>query len=170
VGEFSIDPIDCRILDEISEYPVMILTNAFLLKQEAIRALERSGIIFCSVDAGTRDTFRRVKGADAFERVSDNLREYARHGPVSLKYILLDGVNDSTEDLEGFFRLADEVGVRVSLSRNYLAVEDRFSERALDFAARFIHHFRESGRLNMNLNGFLRPGEEDRIEMRLSKL
>ena len=160
-GEFTISRDGAQLMKLAGRYPVKIFTNAYRLSQEAVDALKESSMIFCSVDAGTKETFHQVKGVDGFERVSANLREYAKYGPISLKYILLDGKNDSQENLEGFFKLADEVATRVMLSRDFMDSSTRFSEQSLWFAAEFIKHFRKNGMLNMNINGFLRPGERE---------
>lgn len=126
-------------------------------------------MIYCSVDAGTVETFRKVKGVDGFDRVCENLREYAKHGPVILKYILLDGINHTDQDLKGFFKLADEVAVRVELTRDFLDSTSLFSDHALEFAARFITHFRNTGKLSMN-RAFFRSDEEERLNKLLEEL
>ena len=170
-GEFSISEAGRRFISMALEYnhPIMILTNAYIFSQEAAQALDHSGIILCSVDAGTPESFQKVKGVDGFDRVSENLQKYAEHGPVSLKYILLEGANDSLEDLEGFIQLADKVAVRVSMTRDYFA-KGIFPEQTLKFMARFVSHFRKQGKLNMDLSAVVRLGEAERLSQMLEEL
>jgi molybdenum cofactor biosynthesis enzyme MoaA len=61
------------------------------------------------LDAGTRETFKKIKGIDAFARVCENLRRYAEHGNVEVKYIFMNGVNDSNGDIEGFADACNEI-------------------------------------------------------------
>lgn len=169
-GEFAIEKGGNEFAEMAGKYPVCIFTNASVFSRQAAQAIENSGMLFCSMDAGTSETFYKIKGVNAFEKVSKNLREYAKYGSVCLKYILLDGINDTQEDLEGFIQLADEVAVRVDFTRDFMDVSGRFSDHALEFAARFIKHFRDVGKLNMNMGAFVRSGERDRLERMLEAL
>jgi molybdenum cofactor biosynthesis enzyme MoaA len=62
------------------------------------------GTVEVSVDAGTRETYERIKGKDVFGPVVTNLIEYAEHGDITLKYIASkDNLDD--RDLDGFLDL-----------------------------------------------------------------
>lgn len=169
-GEFSINEEGRRLAELSGKYPTTFYTNAYIYTLEAARAIENSGIIYSSLDSGTAMTFQRIKGVDGYERVTENLREYSKHGPVALKYILMDGVNDSWKDLEGFFALADEISVRVDLTRDFMDTKSVFSDHTLEFAAQFIKHFRDMGRLNMSQASFTRPGEKERLNKLLEEI
>ena len=169
-GEFSINEAGNHLAEVAGKYPLMVFTNAYIFSPQAAKSIENSGMILCSVDAGTRETFHKVKGVDGFERVSENLKEYAKHGSVALKYILLEGVHDTAADLEGFFKLADEAAVRVDLTRDFMDSTTRFSDHTLEFAARFIKHFRDQGKLNMSMSAFVRSGEGERLNKFLEEV
>lgn len=169
-GEFSICPEGHRLVELAGKHPITVFTNGYIFSPQVANAIENSGMVLCSLDAGTRDTFRTVKGVDGFARVSENLKEYAKRGAVCLKYILLEGINDSTADLEGFFRLADEIAVRVDLTRDFMDSTTRFSDHTLEFASRFIKHFRNNGKLNMNMSAFVRSGEGERLNKFLEEV
>lgn len=106
-----------------------IASNCSIYSESIARLLE-SGRVFldCSLDAGTPETFARVKGVDCFERVKENLRCYAkasrREKPIVLKYIILEGKNTNEADVRGFAEFANELGdkVRVSISRDFDAM------------------------------------------------
>ena len=77
------------------------------------------GYLVVSVDAGTRETFYKVKGVDAFDRVCDTLRRYSDKSEkaIYLKYIFLPGVNDNKAEVDSFFALATDVkAARVIIS------------------------------------------------------
>lgn len=169
-GEISVAEGGNRLAELTGHYPLTIFTNAGVFSPQVAAALDYSGMIVCDIDAGTRESFRKIKGVDAFDRVRNNLREYAKHGAITLKYILLTDLNDSEEDLQGFFDIADEVATRIDLTRDYANVTERFSDKTLQFAARFIKHFRNHGKLNMNMAAFIRPSEKERLNKMLEEL
>lgn len=168
-GEFTIHKGAEELIKRCEAYPLELFTNAYIYSPAAADALEKSAMIFCSIDAGTAGTFKQIKGVDGYGRVSENLREYAKHGPVVLKYILMDGVNDTPEDLGGFFCLADEIATRVVLSRDYTDLSHAFSDRALRFAAQFIAYFRKQGKIDV-ADSFARPGEKERLNKLLEEI
>ena len=62
-----------------------------------------------SLDCGTEETFRKIRGVDMFQQVVTNLAEYRKYSPnICLKYILLDE-NCGDEDLNGFIRICSEL-------------------------------------------------------------
>jgi hypothetical protein len=66
----------------------------------------------CSVDAGLRETYVRIKKRDYLERVWANLTEYVRVGAVvSLKYIVKEE-NAGAADLRAFVARAARLGPR----------------------------------------------------------
>nr|WP_302665424.1 radical SAM protein [uncultured Agathobaculum sp.] len=168
-GEFTIHKGAEELIKRCEAYPLELFTNAYIYSHATADALKKSAMVFCSMDAGTAGTFKQVKGVDGYERVSENLREYAKYGPVVLKYILMDGVNDKPEDLDGFFALADEIAARVVLNRDYTDLNHAFSDRALRFAAKFIAHFRKQGKIDVAAS-FARPGEKERLNNLLEEI
>lgn len=68
--------------------------------------------VLCSVDAGTRQTWQRIKNKDLLAIVWRNLREYVDSGcRVVLKYIMTDENCDQSE-LTAFVRSAKAIGAR----------------------------------------------------------
>jgi pyruvate-formate lyase-activating enzyme len=68
--------------------------------------------ILCSVDAGTRETWKRIKGPDLLETVWRNLEQYVRRGcRVILKYIVKDE-NCAERELRAFVDRSVAIGVR----------------------------------------------------------
>lgn len=163
-GEFSFNNDASALLHHLKKYNCAYFTNAFMFNEAAAEALQNGrGYIYVSVDAGTRETYYAIKGIDAFEGVCRNLYEYAKLGPVVLKYIVFEGINDNDADLEGFFQLADAIAIRVVLMRNLFKGKDQLSENTLQKCAKFIMHFRETKKMG-SLMGFELEGK------RLSKI
>jgi pyruvate-formate lyase-activating enzyme len=112
-GEISINP-RCKEICEALQIcdNFKIFTNA-LVYNKHISALLSSGrgSIIVSIDSGTQETFKKVKGVDAFNRVCNTLRQYGRESKetIVLKYIFLPGINDNETDIDGFVALANEI-------------------------------------------------------------
>lgn len=120
-GEPALHPNIGDMLSAAEPYYCEVLTNAALYSEPIMRTLENGhSNLFVSVDAGTRDTFLKAKGADMWDAVCENLEEYSRRGGrVLLKYILLPGINDTLEDADGFLALASRIHApSISLSSN----------------------------------------------------
>jgi len=121
-GEIGVHPKRAEMFAALDRATVSVLTNSSVYCPEIVRALALGrAIVNTSLDAGSRETFRRVKGADAWERVCGNLRQYAqvRKNNIVLKYILLPGVNDTHEEIDGFVHLCEECAGFVQISSDF---------------------------------------------------
>lgn len=65
-----------------------------------------------SIDAGCRETYKKIKTVDKFDDLIENLKKYAKL-PIllRLKYILVRGVNDTKEEIEKYLMLMKELGI-----------------------------------------------------------
>jgi MoaA/NifB/PqqE/SkfB family radical SAM enzyme len=80
-GEPLMYPRILDVLDHLAEHPIGVTmnTNATLLRPEIIRRLTalHKLELKCSIDAATPSTYLRIRGRDAFERVTSNLRDFS---------------------------------------------------------------------------------------------
>lgn len=103
-GEISIHPYKDRILDLVKGQTTAFYTNCFLFDEKIAANLKTNphSVINLSIDSGTPKTWHRVKGVDNFDVVTTNLVKYfnssTRPGQITLKYIVLPGINDNLED------------------------------------------------------------------------
>jgi pyruvate-formate lyase-activating enzyme len=90
-----------------------IHTNGTRLPEPIRHELSTKRIhIICSVDAGTRQTWKLIKRRDLLEAVWDNLGQYVRYGcRVILKYIMMPE-NCSESELQAFLMRAVKIGAR----------------------------------------------------------
>lgn len=88
-----------------------VSTNATVLFRALKDGLRKRKInLVCSIDAGTRETYRRVKNRDFFDRVWRNLGEYARTGGrVDAKIIVME---ENRREIVPFLEMAERAGVR----------------------------------------------------------
>lgn len=70
-----------------------------------------------SLDAGTRELYAKIKRIDAFDQTVENIKRYlaasdkAKDSLIA-KYIIVDGLNDSVEELDKWLELINSLGIR----------------------------------------------------------
>ena len=72
--------------------------------------------IVVSVDAGTKETFKKVKRLDFYDKVWENIAKYAavQNAPnlVKTKFILIPEINDTKEEIESWIKKSIESGLK----------------------------------------------------------
>jgi pyruvate-formate lyase-activating enzyme len=142
-GELTVNPERKEIYECMKSFTQnQISTNAFIYSPEIAELLQTNTVILVSMDSGTPETFRKVKGVDGWTGVCDTLRKYsisALEGAIELKYIFLPGLNDNTTDINGFFALAKEIKAgRVFISSDYTN-EQAITEHTIEMAKYFFN-------------------------------
>lgn len=91
--------------------------------------------ICISLDAGTRETFAKIKAVDAFDTVIDNIKKLRLKScaAVSLKYIIVQGINDNIEELKHFLETAENLG-----NINPVILEIDYNDTLLNRNKKFI--------------------------------
>lgn len=86
---------------------IRVHTSGILYSPALARAInEIRGYVVVSVDSGSRETFKKIKQVDCYDKVRESIRKYALQTTflgrylVSAKYIIIPGVNDTKEELE----------------------------------------------------------------------
>ncbi len=142
------------ILPDFEEASLWIMRNGWqqyvhtgaLRFSPAVAALLRAsqGGVNISLDSGTPETYRAIKGVDGFERVVSSLERYRAtcEDPtrIHLKYIVFEK-NNSVKEIERFFALCRSLDIRsVQFSLNFLELRDgRPSPKTMLGAAYFVH-------------------------------
>jgi molybdenum cofactor biosynthesis enzyme MoaA len=172
-GEISVHPLRDRILAELQDNQCWIYTNASVYNNKIGEMLAKGhSRVYPSLDAGTRETFARIKGVDLFDKVCDNLRRYSADGLVHLKYIVLPGINDGDADINGFIALCERLKIRaVDITRDMDRM-DAFSDRTIFTIARMLDELQKLGvKATAPDNAFdATPDDQRRIEERLLEL
>ncbi len=120
-GEMTISPEFEELLYFLLEYlksNVEILTNSIKYSEAIKQAfmVDRCKMLV-SLDSGTAQTYKAIKQVDCFNNVVNNLREYikasdnARYN-ITLKYILVDGINDNKDEISAFINLSKNIGIK----------------------------------------------------------
>lgn len=107
-------------------------TNGTVLSPPILDGLGRRRVsLACGVDAGTAETYRRIKGRNFFDRVWKNLEAYAATGGEVAAKIIVTGENH--HEVVPFLERARAAGVR-----NILYDVDYFEPRQPDEVIRAI--------------------------------
>ena len=96
---------------------IVILTNAIIYNESIAKIISiADSELKVSVDAGTKETFEKVKRVKEFDTVWKNLAKYVKAtknnpiGRVQIKYIIIPGVNDSLKELKAFTKRCFDIG------------------------------------------------------------
>jgi poly(ribitol-phosphate) beta-N-acetylglucosaminyltransferase len=108
-----------------------VFTNALKYSNALQKAVDgRLASITASVDAGTENTFRKVRGANGLDRVLKNLKSYSQKNPdlVTIKYIFTDE-NLGFDEIHQF---VDNIQKHDLMKCNFLISTDFKSETISD--------------------------------------
>ena len=116
--------IYCEFEDLLHEFikndfkKIIIHTNAIKKSNSIIKGLKKGVVrILVSIDAGSKDVHRKVKQVDSYDKVWNNLKEYAKHQPknadyVKAKYIIVPGLNDTEEEINIWLNKCKDINIK----------------------------------------------------------
>ena len=162
-GEFSINKYCNEIFDVLlkTKWRVAFVTNMSTYREKFAEFLKtgRTKSVQTSLDAGTRETYHKVKGVDCFDRVIENLKRYPfKDINLRLKYIFLEGINDNEKDIDGFYEVVKSVGCKtIVLSSNLFTP---YTPKMRELALRLIKKAKADGILVSGNNSYLAPADE----------
>lgn len=124
-GEIAIHPYHDRIMKLVKGKTAAFYTNCMRFDEAVAQNLHENpnSAINLSIDCGTSETWKKVKGVDNFDEVLENLVKYhaasARPGQITLKYIIMPGLNDIYEDYLSLIEIMKAFEVKhLTLSRD----------------------------------------------------
>ena len=169
-GEPTLDKSFEQILEAIHEKanPKIyhrVFTNSVRLSDPIIKFLKKGLIkIVTSVDAGTAETFKKIRGREKLENVFENLSKYAKIDPnkVTVKYIFTEG-NIKEEELNAFV----ENCIKNNLQNcNYqISLNFKKSKLESDILKAVTYLF-----FKLSTNGFKKIFLDDHVMMRFNSL
>ncbi len=155
-GEITISPEFEELLSLLLGHVysrIEILTSGIKYCKSIERAfVENKCELMISLDSSDRDVYKKIKRVDCFDKVVDNIKSYikasdnAKNG-ITLKYIIVDGINDNIEEIEKFVKLVSSLEImkirldfdyekykftgNIPLPKHYFELYDKFNELAL---------------------------------------
>lgn len=122
-GESTVHPERDNIFNSLDCYSNVVNTNLSVFNEQLYDLMaNRFTKIVVSIDSGTRETFKKVKGVDLFDKVCDNLKKFSHAGIgiIVLKYVFIPGVNDNYDDIRGFVDVCENTGCLIgNISYDY---------------------------------------------------
>ena len=107
---------------------------------------EKKVTICLSADAGTNETYKKIKRVDKFDIFWENVKKYADNQTdendkkyVNTKYILIPGLNTSKEEIDTWFELNEKSGIKTvtfDIETNYCK---SLSEKGEDYPKELIN-------------------------------
>lgn len=71
--------------------------------------------VFISIDAGSRETYKKIKRVDAYERVIENIKSYIKVAQDKTyfisKYIIVKGLNDNKKEIDMWLKKCVSIGI-----------------------------------------------------------
>lgn len=120
----------CDWLSHHTGFYQYVHTNALRYAHGLSAILEKeAGGVNISLDSGSAEVYKNVKGRDAFATVTENIKKYLyaakNKNSVDIKYIIF-AANNNTQEIEKFFALCREIGIKsVQFSFNFSEVNKK---------------------------------------------
>ena len=101
---------------------------------------ENKIVLITSIDSGTRETFKQIKGADAYDKVISNIKKYQENDNHSMmfKFIICEeNMNDN--DLFGFVKLVEDLKPnRIGIGPDFCFGIDEVPRHVVEFGAKLL--------------------------------
>ena len=156
-GESTLDPFFAENVMYIAEknYMLRVNTNAFEFSEllSNIIGNHTDYYIRVSIDAGTPETYRKLKGFDKYYDVWNNVERYMSHNSnVMVKYVLCE-TNCGKSDIEGFVNCCKEFKVKevyIDIDHGAYAAKDNmgwsiYSQNLFDAAWHMKRYAEDNG-------------------------
>lgn len=119
-GEITISPEFEELLSILLNYlysQIEILTSGIKYCKSIEDAfIQNKCRLMISLDSSTPETYKKIKQVDCFDKVVDNIKNYVKASDnakknITLKYIIVDGVNDNIEEITNFIQLVKNLEI-----------------------------------------------------------
>lgn len=108
--------------------------------------------LIISLDAGQKDVYKQIKKVDCFDKLIQNIRDYIQASEnakenILLKYIIIDGINDTKEEIERFLTLSKELGI-INVRVDFDLVKYKYSDtvKVPDYYHDLVAYFKSSAK------------------------
>lgn len=127
-GEPTLLPDFADLLHTFSflKKPQNVLTNAIIFSQEVANLLKNNKVnLLISIDSGSRDTYKAIKGRDFFDKVTQNIIRYREQekgtSGIYIKYIISPGYNDNLNEFQKFYDFCTKYNLKTELAFDFNA-------------------------------------------------
>ena len=168
-GEITIHPHKDEIYNLVKNDPVHFLTNCFIYDEKIGNILKTNpnSKINLSIDAGTSETWHKVKSFNNFDKIIENLNKYhencTQNNQIFLKYIILPGLNDNYDDFAFIIKLMKTLNINfLHISRELIYKTNYLnSEKLIEAVGCFVAMLSKND-INSNMQ-YYNPKEREAI-------
>ena len=124
-------------------FPLTRIHSSCILYSKAVEKGLKNGCVdlIVSLDAGSKEKHKEVKGVDSYKKVWKNLKKYASNQKdpyaVKTKFILIPGINDSKEEIDLWLETTKENGINAVLheieSKWFYARRENVPDEIIEF-------------------------------------
>ena len=128
-GEFTTYKECDGILEEfgITNYAKIVISSNCIRYSDTLRQSIETGSTYViqSLDCGSREMYKKIKGVDVFDKVIENLKKYTEKRPeqLTLKYIIIPNINDNIKEFSKFLDIASSLRTK----RIEIEIEGRYA-------------------------------------------
>ena len=169
-GEIAIHPYRDRLMKILKGRNAIFYTNCMKFDEDVAQNLHDNpnSAINLSIDAGTPETWHKVKGFDNFDKITENLSRYfvntTRPGQISLKYIIMPGINDTYEDFTSVVEIMKVLNVKhLTISRDIRNKYSMSEQDTIDLTGAAAFLFAILSKNNMTSDMFTYSPEERKL-------
>lgn len=127
-----------------NDFPNIVIHSSGIKYSKSVeKGLEKGCVkIVISPDSSTKETYEKIKRVPCFDKVWENIKEYAKHAKtpdlVKVKYILIPDINDSKSEIDKWFELVIDCGVKYiacDVEQNwYFSNDEKYKNKMYEMA------------------------------------
>ena len=117
---------------------IYLPTSGIKLSKSMVKACSKvpNCCIYISIDSGCKETYKQIKGLDAYDLVLNSLKTYANANimpeHVTSKYIAVLGINDNKKEIDKWIEESKKAGIKMlAFDVEYSYVYDSKNEKYL---------------------------------------
>ncbi len=142
---------------------ITVLTSGIRYSEDIEKILSsETGWGCISIDSGSSETYKKIKRRDKFNTVVDNIKKYLKSSEqasnnLELKYIILDDINDTTEEIDRWLYLCKDLGIKktvLSIEYHNAPVEKAGEPLPKKYYELYDYAKNKAGELGLSLKAF----------------
>lgn len=159
LGEF--EELIHFLLDNIQDTSIRIHTSGIKYSPAIARGISESKLdVVVSLDAGSPETYKEIKGFDCFNTVLENTKKYAVALPkdktnlVMTKFIFFPEYNDTLDEIERWLQLTVKTGTKaiiVDIEHEWFSIQRRVNAMPKHIHEQMEYIHRRAGELGLDI-------------------
>ena len=142
-GDISVSSFRKEVFDLLkrNDWTSCIMTNAIIYCEEISELLKmKKANVLITLDSTIPELYAKCKGVDSLFLAMKNIRRYAENGDVWIKWIALEGIYNSFDEICGIIDFASEIGASICVSCDTYRINERLSYKLLSLTLDFINY------------------------------